>query len=1077
MAGFDPGPYGHRVPGEPISSEVTLVAPDLTPTSAPTSTPSTPGGPPSVPSALLTRFGELHFLGAGGMGSVYRARDLRLGREVALKFLHREDTETSRSLLREARAQARLEHEHACRVFEVGIESDRPYLVMQYIEGKPLDCERERMTLEEKARVIRQVATALHEAHRLGLVHRDVKPSNIMVERGEDGAYRPYIMDFGLAREVSELGQTTTCIVGTPAFMAPEQACGDIEAMDRRTDVYALGATLYALLAGRAPFEGGNALAVLQDVLLEEPTPLHKLRPEVPEDLEAIVMKCLEKEPGRRYESAKALGEDLQRFLDGEPVKARPASLGYVLLKAAKRNKARVALGAALLVTTSVLGALFVRERQARAETAALSRELGEDVKGMELFLRTAQGLPLHDIEREREIVRRQLHDIEARMESLGRAGEGPGHYALGRGFLALDEPEKALSHLRRAEGSGYAPPELRYAMGLALGKLYRIALQDTKRIQDEARKRGAVAALDARYKAPALSHLRAALGTKLESPAYVEGLIALYEGKNDVALEKAREAFAASPWLHEAKKLEGDARFAEGSRWKRDAAFDWDRMSVELERAAEAYAAAAEIARSDPAVHEAECELWTEQVLASDARPELLRPSFEKAERACNRAIAADSRSRSARVKMALAHNAFAWRAVNGTHNEEPEGILREAILYAEEAARFHKGDAMAQYALGAAYRTEMIHLLNRGLDARATIDRAIAAHEEAIRLDPGFLWPYNEVCSSYTERARSEMLRGVDPGPSVERAVARCDEAIAQDRSFTYPAITKALAHCRRAQHLVERGLSPEAAVEAALASTAAVHDANPLDAANLSAWALWIRASYASDAGADPGPWLEQAGRFVAEMDRLAPSSPNDEIKGLLSMTAALHRVRQGKDPEPALGEARAAFRKLVEAAPWDVDYRIQKARAELIGLRWATARGKADRAPFDAAFAPLSSLLDKERANPHVHQTLAELHELRARWLLASHQRPDRDWTSGLAMADEALSRNPSMARALATKGALLLAQAGAERDVMTRQKLAREARDALGAALRENPLLAEETRAAQKEAEGLLQRPR
>src|SRR5512132_1423271 len=400
----------------------------------------------AVPPSLHSRFEACEFLGRGGMGAVYKARDFRLGRDVAVKILFGADSEHGGSLLREARSQARIAHENVCEVYEAGTADHVRFIVMELIHGDPLARAKSSMTLEQQVRIVRQVASALHEAHRLGLVHRDVKPANIRVERGEDGAWKPYIMDFGLAREMGDTGATMTgALMGTPAFMAPEQAAGKVRSLDRRTDVYCLGATLYDVLVDRPPIAADSLALLLQAIMHEDPAPLRKIERDVPQDLEAIVMKCLEKQPAARYDSAKALGDDLQRFLDGELVTARKRSLGYVLWKRAKRHKGKVALASLLLIVAAVFTGAWVTARRRAAEQSLLSRELGENVKEMEYFLLNAHGMPLHDIDRERDIVRGRLKNIEAGMVAAGEVGLGPGHYALGRGHLALQEPEAAL--------------------------------------------------------------------------------------------------------------------------------------------------------------------------------------------------------------------------------------------------------------------------------------------------------------------------------------------------------------------------------------------------------------------------------------------------------------------------------------------------------------------------------------------------------------------------------------------------------------------------------------------------------
>jgi serine/threonine-protein kinase len=1036
----------------------------------------------SVPPSLEERFESLQFVGEGGMGAVYRARDRRLGRDVALKFLFGGGAETSQKLLREARSQARLEHEHACKVYEAGVADGHRYIVMQYIDGRPLDEVAQRMTLGEKVRVIRQIAAALHEAHRLGLVHRDIKPSNILVEEGEDGGWKPYLMDFGLARDVGEHGPSVTAgIAGTPAFMAPEQALGDVRSLDRRTDVYSLGATLYDVVCGHPPFRDDNLFRLLQRVAREEPAALKKALPGVPEDIDAIVMKCLEKEPGRRYESARALGEELQRFLDGEPVQARRASFGYVTLKKLRRHKAKVALAAAALLAALTLGGAWARERQRASERAQISAELGEDVKEMELFLRNAYGLPLHDIERERDVVRARLRGVEARMAALGSAGEGPGHYAVGRGLLALREPEQALEHLKRASATGYAPPELDYAAGLALGELYKKALEATKRIENGAQREARVAAIERDYKEPALRHLRAALGARLEVPAYVEGLIALYEGKNDEARALAAEAFARAPWLPDGKKLEGDAHFAEGNRFRPDAAFDRERMMLQYDQADAAYQSAAEIASSDPEVHIAQCELWIQVMNASQGTPGVLVTSFDKARLACERGVAASSRSGAARVKTAFAYQALAWQAQYLPPGKEgPERVIDEAIARAQEAVRASPEDPMASYLLGSAWRTEVLYFLNRGLAIDAPIERAVAAYDETIRLDPTFLWAHNELCWTHATKARSETDRGLDPSASVLEAVARCDRASGIDPSFTFVYANKAVAHYHLARYLADAGRSPEVALAAALDAISAAKSKSPdsADAASLAGWIYILKANHESASGRDPGSALALAEQSARDMERLAPSaSLVNELRGTLALARAVLLLREGRDPGPAFRDARLALQRIVDETPWDIDFRILRAQAETLDARWAHSRGVLAPAQLDAAMALLLPILDRERARPQLYETIAEIHELRAAWLLDDHKSAGEEIARGLEMADKALAQNPHMATAHAVKGGLSLLSARAAqaaRDRGAALAAARRATEAFAAARRDNPLIVRDRAPAMAEAQRLLE---
>jgi eukaryotic-like serine/threonine-protein kinase len=1015
---------------------------------------------PALPAAMLERYENVTLLGRGGMGVVYRAHDRRLGRDVALKLLF-DDSHDPESLLREARSQARLDHPHACKLHEAGIADGKAYLVMQLIDGAPFDRAQERMTLEEKVTVVVQVAQALHQAHRFGLVHRDVKPGNILVERAEDGAWKPYLTDFGIAREIGVHGQTLTgAIAGTPAFMAPEQARGEVRSLDRRTDVYSLGATLYDVLAGRPPFTAPSAWQLLRQIMTEEAPALRAINRAVPADLEAIVARCLEKEPHLRYDSARALGEDLQRFLDGDPVRARRLSRAYLLLRRARKHKLVVALASAALIAVLVVAALGVRARRIAADQADRAGALGEDVKEMELFLRAAYGLPLHDVEREKDVVRARLRNIEGRMAAAGRAGEGPGHYALGRGHLALQEPEEARAHLEKASLAGYASPDLDYALGLALGELGEKAREAAKRIDNPVQQKALEASIDAEYRDPALRHLRASLGARLETAAYVEGLLLLYEGKPEAALAKAQEAFARMPWLYEAKKLEGDARFAMGSRFRHDEAFDYDRMSVEFQAAAESYQRAAEIARSDSRVHLAECELWAQTMNAVTARKESLMPSFEKAKAACGRAITADSGSEEARLKLSFVHVVFAWWRTTGTDPADPAEILEEALAQGKAALKRSPLEPMAPYVMGEARRAEAQYLNDRGLDSRSSVDGAIASYEEALRLDPTFLWAIHALGNAYALRAVDEGFHGRDPRASLDRSAEYCDRERAVDPSSITALSSAIVTYLLMAEHLADTGRSPAAPLALARKGVEAGKELShewPWADYFLS-YIDWITAEHELASGLDPSASLERGIKIAGGHAARSSSTPDSyETLGRLGATKALFLLRRGEDPESALHDASSAFQRAAEGIPWDLGFRVWRARVDRIGLQWAVKQHTATAESFRAALAPLTPLLVEPRVDPRLYLVLAEIHQLEAAWLLQGSKSADGAITEGLVMAERALGLNPHLARAFLVKGTLLLQRARAARESAD----ATAAKEALAAAVKENPLLERE----------------
>jgi WD40 repeat protein len=325
--------------------------------------------PPAPPGYEIV--GEL---GRGGMGVVYQARHVDLGRTVALKMIlaggHAGGAELAR-FRTEAQAIARLQHPNIVQVFEIGEHDGRPFLALEYCAGGSLDRRLHNTPLppRDAARLVEQLARAVQAAHACGVVHRDLKPANILLQESDV----PKIADFGLARKLDEASQTSTgAVLGTPSYMAPEQAAGRNHDIGPATDVYALGAILYECLTGRPPFKAASGVDTIMQVLHADPVPPVQLQPGVPRDLETICLRCLEKPPARRY--AGALADDLQRFLAGEPILARPVGRTERLVKWMKRRPAVASLLAVVaLVTLAGLAGIgwaygLALERQATLE-------------------------------------------------------------------------------------------------------------------------------------------------------------------------------------------------------------------------------------------------------------------------------------------------------------------------------------------------------------------------------------------------------------------------------------------------------------------------------------------------------------------------------------------------------------------------------------------------------------------------------------------------------------------------------------------------------------------------------------
>jgi serine/threonine-protein kinase len=999
------------------------------------------------------------------MGVAYQARDRQLGRTVALKFLRAATPERVLRLLTEARAQARIDHPGVCKVYEAGEVEGHPYIAMQLVPGRQLKVAAADLSLPEKVLVMKDVALAIHAAHRIGILHRDLKPSNILVERLEDGAWVPVVMDFGLARDMdADRGLTETGdVLGTPSYMSPEQARGQVHTLDRRTDVYSLGATLYDLLCGRPPFTDSTMALVLSRLLHEEPPPPRRLVPGLPEDLETIVLKCLHKDPAQRYPSAKALAEDLGRYLDGEPILARRPGLLYRLRRRAAKHRLLVQVSAASLLLILGLagvslrnGLLVRRERQQASERARLAQRIGQEVKDIEWFLRAAYAAPLHDTTREVELVRERMARIAAPAAPLASESQAAVHYALGRGHLALHDLDPAHRELLRAEALGLDLPELHYALGRVLGELYHRAHEELRRRPDPSARAAEEQRIDKDYLQPALRWLERSRGLDLESPAYLDGLIAFYRRQYDRAEESAARAARDAPWMYEAHKLAADVALARATDALEHG--DYAPARQRFERALASYRQAAEHGRSDASLFEALAEAWIE-------RSELDRRQGQPRDEALGRALQASETAIQAAPRRAAGYTKKALTLIQrittiGIAARAPElgPLFEEWLATATRAVELDPGDATAYDALGFGVYLRGWYEYKRGGDPDPWWDQALQHLSRALALRPRFPWALNDLGRVHEWRAGLLEQRGQDPMPEYTAAVRRYEQAVESEPRYIFGHTNLVNAHNSIADHLASHGLDPED--ELRQAEAAAAHclsvDKNNSTALIYLAVSEIVRAQYRLDAGQDPRPAL---GRALAQLERaraVAPASSfNATRRAWVYHLRAAWEVAAGQDPGPALVQGRAALLEAGRASAACADCLLLAARLDLVDAAWAQHEGRPSLPLLERALATALRRVSMD-ATPDAHQELA-----RAYWRLGEARRPRAlasEIAQGLDQVTRALAKSPDLAHVHAIRGGLLLLRAQNAPQPTERRAAAEEARAALSRAFGIDPLL-------------------
>lgn len=911
-------------------------------------------------------------LGRGGMGRVRLAWDPFLQRTCAVKLLPSDDPDQYLQFLRESRAQARLVHPNVCRIYDMGLAGEHPYIAMELLEGQTLSEAGPGMDFRLLASIMADVAGAVDAAHRAGLIHRDLKPGNIIVTGLGTPALRPCVVDFGLAQSFLTKGQTISWSVrGTPAFMSPEQARG--EALGPGTDIYSLGATLYAVLTGQPPYE----TATLGDLIVRQsaarPRPVRRLNPAVPWELATIVLRCLEWEPQQRYASAKALETDLRLWLRGKPILARPVGPFGSLWRWGRRRPQLAASLAAGLAGMAILAGWNVRTLLAAKIRAQAAQRFGMKIRDAEHLLRIERMMPRHDIRPAIDRLRARMESIRTEMEQLGPSARGPGHFALGHGHILLHRYDEAVEDLDQAWRAGFQVPEVAHAMGQALLARY------DETIARNRLSRAADAAADAQTRellAQALLWMDRSHGATVDHPDLGLARAASAQGRFEEADQLFARTLEQSPWLYEAWLGRGDNEL----EWRFGASGAHHGPSGEALARIEAWLAAAErLAPSDEAVLSRQALLCRIPV-GSRRNPADDTPLLRAAER-LQQAMVIRPDSTQLSLDLALLAQQTGKRVLQ--RGEDPADRVRT------EAGRL-ESFIKATNGLTDLERLSCRELLHNLWGLTAEADHRFGRDPgEALSRARGWragLAPSAEQVFPLLTEARSRQDRNGDPEPVFEEAVAilRAIPVPGSGHEAGYDQFLAGLTWLEWGRWLHASGRPcdmalgvAEARLKKALESDPRLPETYPCLA---SLHALKARVDLAR--GRDPGPRIREAMEVAARGVELRPSSGTAlaAVAGA-RLAEAESRISHGLDPTPGLEAARKALATAERHTARD--YRLARLRAEVewqasIGAR---KQGRDPRENLAAAIRACRTGIDRKCDEPEFRRILSRIGAVR------------------------------------------------------------------------------------------------
>ncbi len=988
----------------------------------PTPTDATIGPGPSDAGGAPRRvpgYEVLEEIGRGGMGVVYRARQAALDRVVALKVAiagEHASAEAIERFLREARASARLDHPNIVPVYDSGREGGLFWFTMRFVEGTTLSREVRGagMAPRRAAGLARSIALALDYAHAAGIVHRDVKPGNVLLdERGD-----PLLSDFGLAKDVTAERLTAPgAALGTPSYAAPEQMSGD--PADARTDVYGLGATLYEMLTGRPPFTGDSPMAVAIAVLSEDPIPPRAILASLPADLETVCLRAIEKDPARRYPTARALADDLGRFLDGEAIHARPPSTVARLARAAGRH--RGALAAAFLSAAAVCTAV-VWGLQREGTAPSVSDASAEAAAAAADARRLAEGRAARAEEVGRKAERvsavlarwRRLREPVLRLDALRYDRRtGPAERKAGREG-ALEEidrfvsmaPDDPASRAATAGLSGWALwlsgreeeglSRMRGASAIdpdvPLGRLMEALVLFTRYVEQ--------VRLPMMEESGGRLRFHAAMGEDEEMRRDRESIEALLAEASKAAVwgKEGSEDFAGAVGAARAFH-EGDLQAAEAALTRALDAPDleWFRTELLLARAlvryflhrfSEARADLLEIRAARPGQPEIDYYLGESSIgMAMQASLEGRdpRPLYAEAVASMDEAIALDPDRGTMVVGRGCAR--YRWGEAEALRGGDAIGQHEKAVADFDKALSIDASDRMARLNRGNARLRWGVALREAGGDPRRLYALALEDYDAMLAADARDGFALSNRGLVWQRLGECEAAAGGSPIPSYEKSILDYEAATALDDTDAAMRNNLGNAWLRKGVWELSRGVDAEASIRRAVEAYGEAIKRMPEMA---EAWgnrgtAWTYLGKRAAGRNEDPTEAWELAEADLGKaLEMNADRGMYGSHRADMMLARAAWRISRGEDASEEYRSAIEDCSGALEASPSSPEGLVKRMKANLAYGQWQASRGQDPTEAYDQAIADGGAAVEIRPGLAQVHSYCGMTWRARAAW---------------------------------------------------------------------------------------------